>query len=190
MDTGRLALRFGTAQVEGRRMARNRKRISQQDEAFDQLEDALTLDTDELLDAELEDDVSSSIEDLEAQISLAAEELARESREASDDPSDMQGPKAAGGERTADEDFAMVFESDMAQAKQVDAETLTPGPVKEPVAERKAAAATPSPTPLLAPANDDQQRTDRGRSAGEVRAPRTIYWATTALSTIWVGGTL
>src|SRR5690606_21681946 len=192
MDTGRIALRFEAAQVEGRRMARNTKRISQQDESFDELEE-LTLDASDLLDAEGELDVASSIEDLEAQISLAAEELARESRGNSESPSDEYEPDPVALDVAEEEEFSMAFESDMARTEPAakaavsHAEATSRAPVEATPSRAEVVPATPL---TFAPANDDQQRTNRAKTTVEVRQPRTIYWATTALSTIWIGGTL
>src|SRR5690606_8867737 len=112
---------------------------------------------------------------------------------ASENPSDDPESQAAELDAAADEDFSMVFDDDMAQPKPVDLSTLNPATVKPRAAtqqETAAAAAKPSTPLTLAPANDDQQRPDRPRLLAEQRLPRTIYWATTALSTIWVGGTL
>src|SRR5690606_29037877 len=107
----------------------------------------------------------------------------------SENPSDEHEPDTAELTSAADEDFSMAFDRDMAKTQPAESEAAKDASAHASHAETKttrkeAVPVAPSSTPLtFAPANDDQQRVERGRAVIEQRQPRTLYWATTALST-------
>ena len=111
-------------------------------------------------------DIAASMEDLEAQISQAADELARESR------APMNGAVVSGPEALADKQAAKP------------AASPKKGPELRPL-ERPAAA---QPT-TFAPANDTRQKDYRTLLHGlNRRASSTIYWIVALLSIGWLLG--
>ncbi|MCC6203594.1 MAG: kinesin, partial [Hyphomicrobiales bacterium] len=105
-------------------------------------------------------DISASMEDLEAQISAAAKELAE------------QGQKA--------EPAASAVTVDKAETAPVKDEARIEPPLR---------AIEPSPTSGAVPfnpANDDLQRATRRAPAAAKRASSTLYWIIAALSVAWV----
>lgn len=125
-----------------------------------ELEEALDFDlaagADEL-------DIAASMEDLEAQISQAADELARESR----------------AEKAAAAATAPVKPEPKPSVHTAPALPSSLRPVE-----------TSSPRPNgLSPANDDQQK-DYRTLLGSInrRSSSGVYWAVALLSAIWVGG--
>src|SRR5690606_30073700 len=142
------------------RMARNTKRLSQQDENFDELEDVLSLDASDLLDAEADLDVSTSIEDLEAQISLAVEELTRENRVSSENPSDELEPESAELESAAEGDFSMSSDRDLGTTEPEEPEATgsaaaQAGNAETDLSRKEAVPVAPSSTPLSFDAAND-----------------------------------
>ena len=141
-----------------------------------ELEEALDFD---LTSGDGDLDIAASMEDLEAQISQAADELARESGQdkggASQAPSQRRN---ASRRRTAQPELpaAASAQTDAAAARQ-----------------RMAPGRPPTPPPLqpagLSPANDDRQKDFRAfRQALNRRASNGIYWVVLLLSLAWVSG--
>src|SRR5690606_27442212 len=138
-----------------------------------ELEDALDIDL------FVEDEPSaldaSSIADFEAQISKAAEDLARDSRAA-----------AQKEKEKAERQKATEAEKPVPAPKQPAQKNVEMKSVSDLRPIEAAAAATPS---AFAHANDDRQRDYRVLQQQMRRAsPRTIYWLVTLLSLAWVAG--
>src|SRR5690606_10763895 len=114
-------------------------------------------------------DIAASMEDLEAQIAKAADELAREGRAAAEQESlPAEEPTAA-----------KVKVVSMAAASQTQPEELRP-------AEPEPSSTRPSP---FQAANDDRQKDYRLVLQGmSRRPPTTVYWVTGLLSLLWIGG--
>lgn len=132
-------------------------------------------DLDEALDFNLtaaadDLDIAASMEDLEAQISQAADELAREGR----------GPSQVAATATA---AAPAAKSDSSARKE------TPAGVGRPDAAALQPV-TPQPS-SFAPANDDRQKDARAIALGlNRRASGAIYWIMAVISAVWVAGGL
>jgi uncharacterized membrane protein YhaH (DUF805 family) len=125
-----------------------------------ELENALDLD---LTESTGHSGISASMDDLEAQISQAADELVREGR---------NGQPAAA--RQPAQDFRPM---DRPMDRPVDR------PVDRPI-ERQAA----NQPATFAPANDDRQKDFRSLLHGlNKRASRTVYWVAALLSVLWLG---
>jgi len=109
-------------------------------------------------------DIAASMQDLEAQISQAADELARESR----------SEKAAAAASTIAPPFFKPAETPVAPSKP--AQELRP-------VDRPA----PAQPANLAPANDDRQKDFRSLLHGmNRRASNTVYWVVSVLSLAWL----
>ena len=141
------------------------------DDVARELEKALDIDLtlDDLEQGGITDlDIAASMEDLEAQIAKAADELVKEGRAAAPAPKaaapaqpKAPAPKPAAAARPA--------------------EQLRP-------AEPEAAGARPAP---FTPANDDRQKDYRSLlQAMNRRVPTTVYWAVALLSVLWTGSGL
>jgi phage-related protein len=144
-------------------MARKASTNKKTDEAVaKELEEALDIDLtgeDFVSDGDL--DIAASMEDLEAQIAQAADDLAREGR-AEEEKGTQTDPKPA-----------------IAGAAAPAAADLRP---VEPAPKADAA---------FQPANDDRQRDSRANLQSLGRGPsRGIYWATLFLSLAWIAGGL
>lgn len=155
-------------------MARNTTtRKAAQDSFAKELEEALDLESAQFEGTDGDLDIAASMEDLETQISLAAEELAREGRDEESNKGEATGT-AGVAEDTAPADMP---EEEFVAAPPTDRLKLRPA---EPA---------PSSGPItFAPANDDQQGEPiRFSRATERPAPRTVYWLVAALSVVWIG---
>jgi hypothetical protein len=134
-----------------------------------ELEEALDFD----LSAGADDlDIAASMEDLEAQISQAADELAREGRAESN-------AQAA----------ASSVASTSAPAPASAASTSAPAPANEDVpASTWFRPANDQPNGF-APANDDRQKDYRSLLQGmNRRSSNAIYWVVAVLSLLWIAG--
>ena len=145
------------------------------DDVARELEKALDIDLtlDDLEQGGITDlDIAASMEDLEAQIAKAADELVKEGRATAARPA----PAAAAA---ATQPKAPAPKPAPAAAKP--AEELRP-------AEPEASKARPAP---FTPANDDRQKDYRSLlQAMNRRVPTTVYWAVALLSVLWIGGGL
>jgi hypothetical protein len=122
-------------------------------------------------------DLNLSIDDLETQISNAANELQAEK---------IQVAERAGSL------FSNGTEKSFASAP-VKREKPAIDPavdIAKPAAPRPASAAPASLTPAMRPANDDSSVRDHARSLRNLnrRLPRTIYWLTAIVSLAWLAG--
>jgi hypothetical protein len=110
-------------------------------------------------------DMAASMEDLEAQISAAADELAREGRSQRAVPTDEpQAPKAAAP-----------------KAKPAELRPVEPRNASQPAGF--------TPAPGFTPANDDRQKDYRTLLHGlNRRASSTVYWVVAFVSLAWIAG--
>lgn len=169
-------------------MVRKSTTAAAKDDFARELEEALELDDTEFaLSDEGDLDIAASMEDLEAQISQAAEELARENGEpatqAAVGKAELKAPeKKAELSQSSMSDLDGDFESeDIAPRTSSD----TVRPAGQPV--------TPAPAATFAAANDDLQRnsTSPYLTRPELKSSSSIYWLTALLSVVWlVGGVL
>src|SRR3954465_13056520 len=174
-------------------MARNTSITQNLDnEVAQELEKALDFD---LSSAEPtgEADIAASMEDLEAQISRAADELARESRNGT--PAE---PKADGTGTGKSEAKPEPLPNPMPMGlRPVDGPVTEKPPPANPLAQAQPAPApvppaAPAPAPAaFAPAHDDRQKDFRAAVGRMNRRPSTaIYWLMALLSIAWVAGGL
>ena len=128
-----------------------------------ELEQALDIDLNSETGGDL--DIAASMEDLEAQISQAAEELARAGRSGN--------ARAAANEPSA---------SPAASAPSSRQQELRPVEPKSNGADERA----PQPTPV-SPANDDRQKDYRSLLHSlNRRASNTVYWIVALVSIAWI----
>ncbi|HEY4191724.1 MAG TPA: hypothetical protein VGM46_03685, partial [Mesorhizobium sp.] len=137
-------------------------------EVASELEKALDMD----LSAETGDlDIAASMEDLEAQISRAADELARAGR--------SERPAAA----------AAQAEPAKPAAQKPAAPELRPLESRNGVESRNGAQPSFTPAPGFAPANDDRQKDYRSLlHTLNRRSSTTIYWVVAFVSLAWIAG--
>ncbi|HRP79761.1 MAG TPA: hypothetical protein PL183_11800, partial [Aquamicrobium sp.] len=148
-----------------------------------ELEEALDIDlftTDDPADL----DVAGAIADFEAQISKAAEDLARDSAET--------GPAAAAPKPAESKPAAPKPETKAAPSKPAEAKPAAPKSTAKPAPQPAANDLRPIEPPAAAPfthANDDRQRDYRALQQQMRRAsPGTIYWVVSLLSLVWIVG--
>jgi len=145
------------------------------DDVARELEKALDIDLtlDDLEQGGITDlDIAASMEDLEAQIAKAADELVKEGRATAARPAPAAAAAATAPKAPAPKP---------APAAAKPAEELRP-------AEPEASKARLAP---FTPANDDRQKDYRSLlQAMNRRVPTTVYWAVALLSVLWIGGGL
>src|SRR5690606_33317161 len=150
-------------------MARNTTKKAPRDDFARELEEALELESASFAAESGDLDIAASMEELEAQITMAAEELAREGKE----QDDSKEPEAG----FAEPEPALIEER---------AATDNP-PSTENLHRVEPAPSDTVPPPALLPANDDKQNEYyRFARKLERRPSRTVYWAAAILSVAWL----
>ena len=142
-----------------------------------ELEKALEFDLSEGLNSPGDMDFSLSMEDLEKQISQAADELARESRGTT--------PPPARHEPVAAKRAAPTAKAAAKPAETRKPETARPQETLRPVEEPITGSAP------FQPANDDRQKDFRALQQALARKPSgAVNWAVALLPLVWIGGGL
>lgn len=155
-----------------------------EDDFTKELEEALDVETVSFATSNGELDIAASMEELEAQITMAAEELAREGE--NDDTT---------AARQADEPETVLDDAEtpspLGETESLDAsESAEQLEIEEQDLPQEPQRGTPLPAGAAAvplPANDDRQSEFHHFARRlDQRPPRTIYWLAAALSAVWI----
>mgnify|MGYP002620301142 CR=1 FL=1 len=166
------------------------------DDFAKELEEALELETAALAAESGDLDIAASMEELEAQIAMAAEELAREGQQDRSEDEAAESPAVSSVEAPA-----ALADAEASAAAEKDGPHLAEPPLAETEPSRfdktgrdgnlHRVETAPSSSSVLLPANDDRQG-EYHVFAGklEQRPPNTIYWIAAVLSVAWIVGGL